>query len=230
MRARKKKNCVQRLEKCSEWITDQVEVPEGKELRLEIGCGKGKFITELASRPENADIEFVALEIVPDVMVMAVEKASEKELKNLKFIATDARNLPEICPHHRVSVIYLNFSDPWPKKRQTKRRLTYRDFLEIYRTLLTEDGYIVFKTDNVPLFDFSVEEIPAHGYEMYDVTRDLHNSGIDNPATTEYEDKFTRLNFPICSLKARPIPGYVPPAPEKKPKPEEEPAEAEEKE
>ncbi len=217
MRARKKKNTVPRLERCENYLSDKVEINENTRFRLEVGCGKGKFITEVATKPENKDIVFYAVEKVPDVMVMAAEKAAAAEIGNLQFILGDAETLPEICPPHRAEIIYLNFSDPWPRKKQAKRRLTYRSFLEIYRGLLSDDGYIFMKTDNQKLFDYSLEEIETHGYELFDVTRDLHNSGIYNPATTEYEDRFTALGQPIYSLKARPIPGYVPqPEPEKK--------------
>lgn len=217
MRARKKKNTQPRLERVSDYFTEKIEqLEDNRELRLEVGCGKGKFISAVATLPENSEVMFFAVEKVPDVMVMAAEKAAKAEIPNLKFFLGDAETLDEICPEHRASVIYLNFSDPWPKKKQAKRRLTYRTFLEIYRKVLCEDGYVFFKTDNEKLFDYSLEEIATHGYELFDVTRDLHNSGIYNPATTEYEDRFTCLGQPIYSLKAKPIPGYVAPESEKK--------------
>ncbi len=221
MRARKKKNTIPRLERCEEYLSNKVEIKENTPLRLEIGCGKGKFITEVATKPENKDIVFYAVEKVPDVMVMAAEKAAAAKIENLQFILGDAETLAEICPPHRTEIIYLNFSDPWPKKKQAKRRLTYRSFLEIYRGLLSEDGYIFMKTDNEKLFDYSLEEISTHGYELFDVTRDLHNSDIYNPATTEYEDRFTALGQPIFSLKAKPIPGYIPQPEEKETETEE---------
>lgn len=201
MRARKKKNTIPRLERCEEYITQEIIPQEGKPLYIEIGCGKGNFITGHAER--NPQSCYYAMEKVPDVIVMAIEKAKEKELNNLRFLIEDAENLPEICPPNSVDIIYLNFSDPWPKKKRAKRRLTYRFFLEKYKTILKFDGEIHFKTDNIPLFDFSLEEFKLCGFDLYDVTRDLDSSGIDNPFRTEYETRFIDQGIPICHLKAK---------------------------
>jgi len=220
MRARKKKNCTARLERCDEYMIEKIEIPENntKPVWLELGAGKGRFAAEMAA---NNDVLFYAVEIMRDIIVMAVEKAKARDLKNLKYILGTADNINELCPDKSVDVIFLNFSDPWPKSRAAKRRLTYHTYLERYRKLLKEGGHIEFKTDNKPLFDFSVEEIKTHGYEIYDYTEDLHNSGLKLSAMTEYEERFTNLGQPIYSVKAKPIPGYVAPPEEKKKKSEE---------
>lgn len=226
MRARKKKNTVPRLERVSDYLIGAVPAhPEG-EIRVEVGCGKGKFVTALAK--DHPDVSFYALEKIPDVIVMAAEKAAREEIGNVKFLLADAKDLTEgiekkfmgldenrnpiledvaheaLCPSKAVSVLYLNFSDPLPNKKHAHLRLTHRSFLEKYRTILKEDGHIEFKTDNKPLFDFSVEEFRESGYEIYDYTEDLHHSGIPNPYLTEYEIRFSEQGMPIYSLKARP--------------------------
>ncbi len=214
MRARKKKNLQPRLERCKDYLTDKV-VPEGeKPVWLEIGCGKGRFAVGMA---EMFDVKYYAMEKVPDVMVMAAEKGVEAALPNLRFIIGDAGDLEAICPEHCVDVLFLTFSDPWPKKRDTKRRLTYRTFLDKYRRILKPEGHIFFKTDNEKLFRFSVEEFQANGYTLSDYTEDLHASGISNPVCTEYELRFTELGQPIYHCKAHPVPGWTrPPEEEEK--------------
>ena len=190
MRARKKKNTVPRLERHADLIVDAIEPREGVPLHVEIGCGKGAFAVGMAG-------------LMPDVRVMAVEKAAEAELKNCKFLIADAVMLPDICPAGSVDVLYLNFSDPWPKNRDRKRRLTHINFLETYKKLLKPNGILRIKTDNVGLFDFTLEQLELAGFEMFDLTRDLHNSDIANEVMTEYEKRFSELGFPINAVKAR---------------------------
>ena len=225
MRARKKKNTVPRLERVSDYFVPVIPQPSG-EIRVEVGCGKGKFITALAK--DHPDVTFYALEKIPDVIVMAAEKASREEIGNVKFLLADAKDLTEgtektfmgldenrqpilqdvahtaLCPAGSVSVLYLNFSDPLPNKKHADRRLTHANFLEKYRTILKPDGHIEFKTDNQPLFAFSVEQFKECGYEIYDYTEDLHHSDIPNPYHTEYETRFSEMGMPIYSLKAKP--------------------------
>ncbi len=202
MRARKKKNCDARLERCSEYITDRIVIPPDntRPVYLEIGCGKGRFAAEVA---EKEDCLFFAIEIMKDIIVMAVEKGAEKKLDNIKYIIGSADDLLEMCPEKCLDKIFLNFSDPWPKKRNIKRRLTYRSYLEKYKKVLKDDGMIVFKTDNHPLFMFSVEEFRENGFELFDYTEDLHESGIYNPAMTEYEERFSSMGQPIYHVKAK---------------------------
>lgn len=200
MRMRKKKNGEARFAACSEYVIASREELEGYLDRfpceLEIGCGKGGFIIQMAERhPEKF---FIAVEVITDALITALENASKKGLTNLRFINSNARLLPELFQKGEVATLYLNFSDPWPKARHAKRRLTHRDFLAIYRSILPEEGKIIFKTDNRPLFDFSLEEFAETGMKITDVTYDLHNSpyNADN-VMTEYEKNFSEKGFPI---------------------------------
>ena len=157
------------------------------ELHLEIGCGKGRFTAELAKM--MPDTLFVAIEKVPEAIVVAMERVCDEELSNVRFIDKDAKLLPELFSEGEVSRIYLNFSDPWPKNRAAKHRLTAPGFLALYSKVLPLGGEIHFKTDNVPLFEWSVDQFAACGWEMCELTRDLHGSGI-NGVLTDYEEKF----------------------------------------
>ena len=192
MRMRKKKNGAARIEALSHLL---IRSPEDIEklraegrlpCRLEIGCGKGDFA--VASSERYKDQPYIAAEIVPDVALCAMEKAEAAGCENVKFLIIDAQKLGEYFKKGDVSHIYLNFSDPWPKSKHYKRRLTYRNFLEVYKSILGDDGVICFKTDNVGLFDFSLEEFEAAGFALDKLTRDLHNSeyNADN-IETEYE-------------------------------------------
>ncbi len=163
---------------------------------LEIGCGKGAFILECAKR--NPTVRYVAMERISDVLLLAAEKVKAAELANVKFLIGDARNLSDFFPPASVRRIYLNFSDPWPKKGYYKRRLTYRDFLELYKTVLLPQGEIHLKTDNVGLFDFSLEQFALCGFSVREVTRDLHHSEYEKDNIhTEYENAFAEKGFPI---------------------------------
>lgn len=167
---------------------------------LEIGMGKGKFIIKHAQTYPNHN--YLGLEKYDSVILQATTKLQELSLDNLKLINVDASNLLEIFEEGEVDGIYLNFSDPWPKARHAKRRLTSKKFLDIYRTILKKDGIIEFKTDNVDLFDYSVESFEENNYEILHLTRDLHSEAKD-VITTEYEDKFSSKGNNICFLKAR---------------------------
>ena len=173
MRMRRKKNLGPRMEACAAWqIKDPKALrgnwrslmPGAKELRLELGCGKGRFTCQTAAA--NPEILFVAVERVPDAMVMAMEKARDMGLTNVFYVDADAALLPEFFAPEEVDLIYINFCDPWPPKRHAKRRLTHRNFLKLYREVLKEKGQIHFKTDNAPLFEFSVLEFPEAGYDL----------------------------------------------------------------
>ena len=231
MRMRRKKNLGPRMENCAAWqIKDPKALrgnwrslmPEAKELRLELGCGKGRFTCQTAAK--NPDILFVAVERVPDAMVMAMEKARDMGLTNVFYIDADAAILPEFFAPEEVDLIYVNFCDPWPPKRHAKRRLTHRNFLKLYREVLKEKGQIHFKTDNSPLFEFSVLEFPAAGYDLEEVTRDLHANGICG-IMTDYEEKFHNMGTKINRCVG--IKGELPPEPEQ---PEEEESSPEETE
>lgn len=170
-------------------------------LHIEIGCGKGGFITQTASL--NPDVRYIAIEKVSNVIVLAMEKAAAANLSNLRFMRGNFQFLSESFPDKSVDRIYLNFSDPWPKKGYAKRRLTHGGFLEIYKRLLKDGGEICFKTDNRELFDFSLESFPENGFEVSCVTYDLHNSGFEGNVMTEYETRFSQMGVPICRLVAK---------------------------
>lgn len=205
MRMRKKKNGPARFEKCSYLAISEPTLFKGKwkevfendnPIHLEIGCGKGDFVTNSAIK--YPDVNFVAVEKCFDVLVLAMEKVAKNELKNIRFIWTDAANLCEVFEENELDKIYLNFSDPWKKSKQAKRRLTYRTFLAIYKKILKKDGAIHFKTDNRGLFDFSLEEFENFGMRMEKLTFDLHNSEyMEGNVMTEYEKRFSEMGFPI---------------------------------
>ena len=171
-------------------------------IHIEIGMGKGQFIHELASR--NPDINYIGIEKYSSVLYRALEKRQESELDNLFFLRIDAEILTEVFDENEISRIYLNFSDPWPKDRHAKRRLTAPGFINLYDTVLEPDGELMFKTDNRPLFDFSVESISETSpWKLKDVTYDLHHSEfIDGNIMTEYEKRFVSLGCPIHRLVA----------------------------
>ena len=203
MRMRKKHNLGPRMEACDRiWIRQPAEykgrwrelMPDAREVRLEIGCGKGKFTVETAKA--EPDILLIALEKVPDAMVMAMEYAMRENLSNVFFIDADAALLPELFEENELDRIYLNFPDPWPRNKTAKLRLTFRTFLEKYKIVLKDGGEIHFKTDNRPLFDFSLEEFARCGLETKNVTNDLHKDGVVG-ITTGYEEKFHALGTPI---------------------------------
>ncbi len=201
MRMRKKKHGAERISACGDYIiTDPAQIAEFP-IELEIGCGKGSFILGMAKR--HPDNRFIAMERVSDVLLLAAEKIKSEEIGNVKFIIGDARNLREYFPAASVKRIYLNFSDPWPKKGYAKRRLTYRTFLELYKEILLPDGEIAFKTDNRDLFDFSLEEFAACGFKLKELTYDLHNSEYnENNIVTEYEKNFSDKGFSINRVVA----------------------------
>lgn len=206
MRMRTRSHLDERIAACNSILTENFsdairEIADSKPIHIEIGCGKGRFITETAKL--NPDIEYIAVEKVSNVLVLAMEKAMEAKLQNLRFMRGNFQILAENIPDKSVDRIYLNFSDPWPKKGYAKRRLTHGGFLEIYKRILKDDGEICFKTDNRELFDFSLESFPESGFSLSEVTFDLHNSDFKGNIMTEYEERFSQLGFPICRLVAR---------------------------
>ena len=172
-------------------------------IQIEIGMGKGKFLTELAAaHPEN---HYVGIEKYSSVLVRAVQKQEELRLPNLRLIRMDAEALEEVFAPGEVDRIYLNFSDPWPKDRHAKRRLTSPAFLARYQRILAPGGTVEFKTDNQGLFSFSLEAVEECGWELLASTRDLHHSQLgQGNILTEYEERFSQQGNPICKLIARP--------------------------
>lgn len=168
-------------------------------IHIEIGMGKGKFITELALR--NSEINFIGIEKYSSVLIRAVDKRRELDIDNLVFIRMDAEYIKDVFGENEVSKIYLNFSDPWPKDRHAKRRLTSRQFLARYDSILKKDGTIEFKTDNRELFDFSMEEVPQAGWQVTEYTYNLHESNMaEGNIMTEYEERFSSMGNPIHKM------------------------------
>ena len=203
MRMRRKKNLGPRMEACAAWQIRDPEalrgswrslMPQAEELRVELGCGKGRFTCETAKA--EPEVLFIAVERVPDAMVMAMERARDMDLHNVFFVDADAANLPAYFAGGEVDRLYINFCDPWPTKRHAKRRLTHRNFLLLYRKVLKEAGEIHFKTDNLPLFQFSLPEFQAAGFRTEEVTYDLHGQGVQG-IMTDYEAKFHALGTKI---------------------------------
>lgn len=170
-------------------------------VHIEIGMGKGQFITTLAQ--QNPDINYVGIEKYSSVLIRAIAKQEELQLPNLYFIRMEAEYIADVFAPGEVARIYLNFSDPWPKDRHAKRRLTSKEFLARYDRILAADGEVIFKTDNRELFDFSLEQVPEAGWKLENFTYDLHHSKyLEGNIMTEYETKFVAEGKPICRLVA----------------------------
>ena len=203
MRMRRKKHREDRFNNCIELVIENLADYKkfadifGNEnpVHLEIGCGKGKFITELATL--NPDINYIAIEKCIDVIIMAMEKVKQAGLTNVKFISGDADILRELDFENQTNRIYVNFCDPWKKSNQAKRRLTHRNYLSLYEKLLVKDGELFFKTDNRKLFEFSLNSFADYGLKMRNITLDLHNSGYEGNIMTEYETNFSSQGMPI---------------------------------
>ena len=170
---------------------------------IEIGMGKGRFLLNMAKAHPN--INFVGIERYSSVLLRAIEKFDTEEfceLKNVRFVCMDARNVADVFEQDEVNRIYLNFSDPWPKARHGKRRLTSREFLARYDQILKKDGTLEFKTDNRPLFDFSLEEVQEAGWKLLAHSFDLHHDEemVKGNVMTEYEEKFSKAGNPICKM------------------------------
>ena len=221
MRMRRMKNLESRMAACADLrITNPADF-KGKwsslkddctALWVEVGCGKGKFTAETAQA--NPDVLLIAVERCREAMVVAMEKAQAMGLKNVFYIDMDVANIEEIFDGFEIDRLFINFPDPWPRKKNAKRRLTHRGFLDKYCRVIKEGGEIHYKTDNAPLFEFSVEEFQACGLEVNNLTRDLHANGIVG-IMTGYEEKFHGLGTPInrCEVVCKP---FVLPAEEKK--------------
>ena len=226
MRMRKMKNLDSRMERCAQIrIAEPAQckgnwrdkMPSCKALWVEVGCGKGKFTAETAAA--NPDVLLIAIERCREAMVVAMEKAMGMNLKNVLFIDMDVAKMEEIFAEGEIDRLFINFPDPWPRKKQAKRRLTFRSFLESYSHAMGNGSEIHFKTDNAPLFEFSLEEFALCGLETKNVTRNLHENGIVG-IMTGYEEKFHALGTPInrCEVVMHP---FTAPKEEKKAESEE---------
>lgn len=203
MRMRNKKNLLPRMEKCA---AVQILEPAGLrgrwntlrpgcgEIRAEMGCGKGQFTAGTAAA--SPDCLLVALEKVPNAMITAMERVMSEGIENIRFIDTDVVNLPAIFEPGEVSVVYINFPDPWPRKKEIKHRLTAPAFLAMYWDLLPVGGRIEYKTDQRWLFDWSLEQFELMGFRLEDVTWNLHEKGVSG-IMTNYEERFHQQGLPI---------------------------------
>lgn len=220
MRMRRKKHLEERLDACSdiiismyredrnfstsvqkkEYIDTEKLFGNKNPVYLEIGCGKGKFASELAKK--NPEINILAVEKTSNVIVDAAERAKAEKIPNLKFLLGPAEYLPVFIKDKSVDRIYLNFSCPFPKKRYASHRLTHKNFLEIYKTIMTDTAEIHQKTDNTHFFEFSVEQLSQSGFALKNVTFDLHSSGFEDNIMTEYEERFTKEGLNIYRLEA----------------------------
>ena len=192
----------------SNYVVNEPNVNKGKwnkvfnnnnPISIEIGMGKGDFIINMALTYK--DINFIGIEMYDSVLVRAVQKLEKMEINNLKLIKMDANNICDVFDKE-IDTIYLNFSDPWPKKRHAKRRLTHEEFLKKYDYVFKDKKKIIQKTDNIDLFAFSIESLSKYGYILENVSLDLVNSDIKNNILTEYEKKFVSKNVRICRLEA----------------------------
>lgn len=209
MRMRRKKHREDRMANCSELIVEDISLfKDGAEkvfgnanpLRIEIGCGKGKFITETAA--QNPGINFIAIEKCLDVLVLALEKVKAAGLTNVRFVPGDAFTLLQLDADGLCDVIYINFCDPWKKSGYAKRRLTHARFLELYGHILKKGGAVHFKTDNQKLFEFSLNSFADFGLRLKNITFDLHASSFAGNVMTEYETQFSSLGQPIYRCEA----------------------------
>ncbi|RKD23768.1 tRNA (guanosine(46)-N7)-methyltransferase TrmB [Ammoniphilus oxalaticus] len=179
-----------------EWFQNKAPI------HLELGTGKGNFVVTLAEK--HADCNFIGVEIKEEVLIAAVRKSVEKGLKNIAFLWFNINDIEDVFAKDEVSRIYLNFSDPWPKNRHAKRRLTHRGFLEKYKKILNKGGQIHLKTDNEPLFEFSLNEFSEQGFQLRNITFDLHNSRFEEAkkVMTEYEQRFVKQGLKIYRFEA----------------------------
>lgn len=196
------------MERCAQYLIDEPETLRGQwmerfpghaRLYVELGCGKGRFTADTAET--MPDTLYVAVEKVPDAMILAMEKIDRRGLENVRFIDADAKLLNTIFAPDEADRIYINFCDPWPKSRDAKLRLTSPFFLRVYADVLKAGGEIHFKTDNTPLFDWSIDQLEAEGWQLSEVTHDLHANGPVG-IMTDYEAKFYEQGMKINRLVA----------------------------
>lgn len=170
-------------------------------IHIEVGSGKGRFITGMAA--QHPDINYIGIDVQQSVLSYALDKALEAGLPNVKLLYVDGSSLTNYFANGEIDRLYLNFSDPWPKKRHIKRRLTYKSFLETYEAILPQGGEIHFKTDNRGLFEYSLASFSQYGMVLNQVWLDLHASDFEGNVMTEYEEKFSNLGQPIYRVEAR---------------------------
>lgn len=209
MRVRNKPQALETLAKYPQYVIQDPENYRGKwqscfekeqPLHIEVGSGKGRFINEMAKA--HPDINYIGIEMNKNVLVNALNHLIESDVPNLKLLLVDGRNLTEYFADGEVDQLYLNFSDPWPKKRHEKRRLTYKTFLATYEQILCPNGQIHFKTDNRGLFEYSLSSFSQYGMILNQVWLDLHASDFEGNIMTEYEEKFSSRGQVIYRVEA----------------------------
>lgn len=193
MRMRNPKNMDEILNSCNYFLTEDL-FNNDNDICLEIGMGKGNFLLGMCLN--HPDINYIGVEKYSSVICSAIKKINEYELDNLKILNIDIVDIPQYL-YGKIKTIYLNFSDPWPKKRNTKRRLTSENFLKLYDNLFKDEKHIILKTDNDDFYEFSKESLLSYGYKIINETYDLHNSDITDSPKTEYEEKFSSQGVKI---------------------------------
>lgn len=211
MRQRKVKNEEEKLAVFKDLLIETAQEEKGKwqevfgndrPVCLELGCGKGQFLLKMAM--ENPDKNFIGIEGQKSVVLRALDKASKTDVKNIRFVGEFIQDIETYFEKEELSAIYLNFSDPWPKDRHSKRRLTHTRFLNGYKNVLKKEATMEFKSDNDGLFDFTVAEFEANGLTFLELSRDLHNTQLKaREVTTEYEEKFKAMGKNINYCKVR---------------------------
>ncbi|MGX6961542.1 tRNA (guanosine(46)-N7)-methyltransferase TrmB [Vagococcus xieshaowenii] len=210
MRVRNKPWAKELIEENPQYVVENPESYKGKwqsrfeksqPLHIEVGSGKGRFIVGMAK--QNPDINYIAIELEQSVLVSILEKQLEEKLPNLQILHVNGSALTEYFETGEVDLVYLNFSDPWPKTRHAKRRLTYKTFLATYETILVDNGEVHFKTDNRGLFEYSLVSFSEYGMRLKQVWLDLHASNFEGNVMTEYEEKFSSKGQPIYRVEAQ---------------------------
>ena len=179
----------------------QTRFEKKQPLHIEVGSGKGRFIVGMAK--QNPAINYIAIELEESVLVSILEKQVEEKLPNLQILHVNGSALTNYFEEGEVDLVYLNFSDPWPKTRHAKRRLTYKTFLETYEAILVDNGEIHFKTDNRGLFEYSLVSFSEYGMQLKQVWLDLHVADFEGNVMTEYEEKFSSKGQPIYRVEAQ---------------------------
>lgn len=210
MRVRKRKGAEEHLENNPHYVISNPEEAKGRwheifgnnnPIHIEVGSGKGAFITGMAE--QNPDINYIGIDIQLSVLSYALDKVLDSGAKNIKLLLVDGSSLSNYFDTGEVDLMYLNFSDPWPKKKHEKRRLTYKTFLDTYKDILPEQGEIHFKTDNRGLFEYSLASFSQYGMTLKQVWLDLHASDYQQNIMTEYERKFSNKRQVIYRVEAR---------------------------
>ena len=199
MRMRNPKNMDEILNSCNYFLTEDL-FNNDNDICLEIGMGKGNFLLGMCLN--HPDINYIGVEKYSSVICSAIKKINQYELDNLKILNMNIMDIPQYL-YGKIKTIYLNFSDPWPKKRNTKRRLTSENFLKLYDNLFKDEKHIILKTDNNDFYEFSKESLLSYGYKIINETYDLHNSDITDSTKTEYEQKFSSQGVKIKYIKKK---------------------------